>query len=437
MSLTYEEAKNYLYEQLPMFQRVGTVAFKPDLFNIRLLLGLLDNPQEKFPTIHVAGTNGKGSVSSMLAAVLAAGRYKTGLFTSPHLVDYSERIRINGKPIAESFVIDFVERLQGHLEKMEASFFEVTTALAFAYFAYEEVDIAVIEVGLGGRLDSTNIIQPLISVITNIGLDHEQILGNTLEKIAREKAGIIKPETPVVVGRTQPETESVFRETAQENEAILTFADQKWEIKGHNSSWKGQEFEAQRAGEAVSRMIKLSLAGHFQRENLATALETLHRLNQSGIRIPAGATDNGLANVRHYSGLAGRMMQVGEAPLMLCDTGHNADGVRVVVADLDQFAESDLHIVWGMVADKSPEKVFQLLPKGANYYFVKPDNERCEIAEDLLRTAEKFGLSGRAFPDVMSGYWEAVEATDANQVVFVGGSNFVVGEFLAGIQFKV
>ncbi|HET9055128.1 MAG TPA: folylpolyglutamate synthase/dihydrofolate synthase family protein, partial [Cyclobacteriaceae bacterium] len=364
MFTDYRQTLTYLYQNLPMFQRVGAAAYKADLGNTIALCEALDNPQNAFKSIHIAGTNGKGSTSHMLASVLQSSGYKTGLYTSPHLKDFTERIKINGREIGQAQVIDFVNRIKPRIENIRPSFFEITVAMAFDYFASQQVDVAVIETGLGGRLDSTNVISPVLSVITNIGFDHKDILGDTLAKIAAEKAGIIKDKTPVVVSERQPEVENVFITRARHHHAPLVFAGDEFRIT-QNDSW----FEVIKNDGMYLNALALPLKGKYQMKNLAGVLKVCEILNQNGFKISIDQIRNGLEKTVTQTGLKGRWQQLSANPVVICDTGHNADGVREIVTQIDQQKFKTLHIVWGMVKDKEPDAVLSLLPKNARYYF--------------------------------------------------------------------
>uniref|UniRef100_UPI0032179587 bifunctional folylpolyglutamate synthase/dihydrofolate synthase n=1 Tax=uncultured Draconibacterium sp. TaxID=1573823 RepID=UPI0032179587 len=432
--MNYKDTLDYLFERLPMFQRSGPAAYKNNLDNTIKLDNLYGNPHRKFKTIHIAGTNGKGSVSHMLAAVLQSAGYKTGLYTSPHLKDFRERIRINGEMIPESEVINWVNnfRINNDLWKIEPSFFELTVALAFNYFAEQEVDFAVIEVGLGGRLDSTNIITPEVSVITNIGLDHTNLLGETLEEIAAEKAGIIKKDVPVVIGTTQKETKEVFLETAKQKGANIYFADQEFEVAYSMLGMDGkQKLKVEKEGREVYPELKLDLLGSYQNKNIPAVLKAVAVLNKRGIKITESDLLEGLAHVSEKSGLLGRWQVLGNNPLVVCDTGHNEDGLKVVVEQINNTAYKNLHIVFGTVADKNPDKVLELLPKNAQYYFVRANLPRALNEKELLSKARKLGLKGESYGSVAEGVAIAKENADRNDFVFIGGSTFVVAEILS------
>lgn len=405
--MNYQETLHWLYNQLPMFQRVGAGAYKADLSNTLLLAAHLGNPHLQFKCIHVAGTNGKGSTSHMLASVLQEAGYKVGLYTSPHLKDFRERIKINGTVIPKKEVISFVKENQTFFEQYSLSFFEMTVGLAFFYFAKAKVDIAVIEVGMGGRLDSTNIITPEVSVITNIGFDHTQYLGNTLAEIAAEKAGIIKPGVLVVVGETQVETKPVFEETALERKSKIVFAD------------------------SLSRKIYVGdLKGNYQQKNRQTVVVALAELIQKGWKISEKNIQDGLKNTVTNTGLQGRWQQLRNYPKVIADTGHNEAGLRYVVQQLEEENYENLHMVIGVVADKDLEKVLPLLPKAAKYYFARPDIPRGLDSAVLKEKALQYGLLGKHYRSVKGAYRGALRAAGAKDLVFVGGSTFVVAEII-------
>ena len=423
--MTYSEAIQYLYNSAPAFHLVGAAAYKPGLDNTIALMEHLGNPHTKFRSIHVAGTNGKGSTSHLIAAVLQSAGYKVGLYTSPHLVDFRERIRINGQMIPEENVVQFVQDNRAFLDQIKPSFFETTMALAFDYFAQQQVDIAVIEVGLGGRLDSTNIITPLLSVITNIGYDHTEFLGHTLKDIAREKAGIIKPGVPCVIGETDDETEQVFIEAAKANglwgnglettDCRIWFADQCGYMR------------KRRLREAPT----CQLQGLYQDKNQQmayVALQVLRNYTQYTLHITQSAIAKGYANVCSLTGLRGRWELLNEKPLTICDTGHNSHGIKYVAEQLAILhnTHSTLHIVFGMVSDKDVDVVLSLLPKEAHYYFTQAKTHRAMPAEELRA---KFG-NGRAFPSVEAAVRAAQKEATDKDIIFIGGSNYVVGEAL-------
>jgi dihydrofolate synthase/folylpolyglutamate synthase len=394
-----------MFSRLPMFQRQGSTAFKKDLTNILAFSAVLKHPEKKYPSIHVAGTNGKGSTSHMLASVLQSSGYKVGLYTSPHLKEFRERIRINGEPIHENSVIRFIENHKTFLAKQKLSFFELTVGMAFDYFAVEEVDIAVIEVGLGGRLDSTNIIQPLVSVITNIGFDHMQFLGNTLVEIAGEKAGIIKTKTPVVIGETQEEVAEVFCTVAKQKEAPIYFADK-----------------------LITGNFESDLKGAYQKKNIKTVVQTCKLLKDLGYNISEHALRVGLLNVGLNTGLKGRWQVLQTKPKVICDTAHNKEGLSLVMEQLEKESFQTLHIVLGMVNDKDLSSILFLFPKTAQYYFCKPDIPRGLDAEELKDEALKFGLTGAVYASVDAAYNHALNNATPEDLIYAGGSTFVVAE---------
>jgi len=435
--MDYQQTLDYLYRQLPMFTRVGASAFKKDLTNTLLLCEKLGNPQHRFKSIHVGGTNGKGSTSHMLAAVLQTAGYKTGLYTSPHLKDFRERIRINGEMIPEKEVVDFVAEQQGNISTIEPSFFELTVAMAFAYFAQEKVDIAVVEVGLGGRLDSTNVISPLLSVITNIGWDHMNLLGNTLTEIASEKAGIIKRKTPIIIGEYQSEIAQVFTEKAKQENAPLRFASEEWVVQKVEDKEQLSEYlevrvqpSNQTTSEFNDSILKLDLTGSYQLKNLKTVLSGLDELRQQQFNISADAVFNALKQVKTLTGLNGRWQILSRQPLIICDTGHNPEGMMEVLNNIAATPYHKLHFILGMVNDKDSSKILSLLPKEATYYFCKPDIPRGLPAADLKQQAEKYHLKGTDFYSVKEALAAAKNKAKNKDLIFAGGSTFVVAEIV-------
>ena len=401
----YQQTINWMFSRLPMYQRQGKTAFKKDLTNIVAFAKHLDNPQNKFKTIHVAGTNGKGSTSHLLASILQENGLKVGLYTSPHLKDFTERVRINGKPIRKNCVINFVKRNKSFLEKQGLSFFEMTVGLAFDNFARKNVDIAIIEVGLGGRLDSTNIITPLISVITNIGFDHTQFLGNTLKEIAFEKAGIIKTNIPVVIGEKQDEIATLFNNIAVKNNSDIYFA-----------------------SELIKDNYKTDLKGSYQKNNVKTAVQTIRVLQNQGFNISEGNIINGLLNVVKNTNLKGRWQILNKAPKIICDTAHNTEGLTYVLEQLKQEKYNNLHIVLGVVADKNLETILPLFPKDATYYFCKPNIIRGLNVAILKEKASKFNLIGNEYSSVNKAYKKAKKNASTNDLIYIGGSTFVIAE---------
>ncbi len=434
--MDYQTTLDYLYSQLPMFTRDGPSAFKKDLTNTIELCKRLDNPQNKFKSIHIAGTNGKGSTSHMLAAILQTAGYKTGLYTSPHLKDFRERIRINGEMISEQHVIDFVEKHRSDFEEIKPSFFEMTVGMAFDVFAREKVDIAVIEVGLGGRLDSTNIITPLLSVITNIGWDHMNMLGNTKQLIAGEKAGIIKQGIPVVVGEYQSEVADVFTNKAKEENAPLSFASEEWVISksevGSQKSEAWQEYIdfqiVKKNSQLTTQNLQLDLPGTYQLKNVKAVLSTVAELRKQGFIITDEHIKTALKQVKRLTGLHGRWEVLNHHPLTICDTGHNPEGVAEVLKNIENVSYQKLHFVMGVVNDKDISKILAMLPKSAVYYFCKPNIPRGLDADSLKQQAANFGLSGKNYPSVKDAFKAAQTNAGENDLVFVGGSTFVVAE---------
>jgi dihydrofolate synthase/folylpolyglutamate synthase len=430
---TYQEVLDYLYSQLPMFQRTGSAAYKDNLDNTIRLDEMFDYPHRSFRSIHVAGTNGKGSVSHMLASVLQEAGYRTGLYTSPHLKDFRERIRVNGEMIGEDAVVQFTKSFlkQNETEKLEPSFFELTVSMAFDYFRTMEVDVAVIEVGLGGRLDSTNIITPEVAVITNISFDHMALLGNTLQLIAAEKGGIIKKNIPVVIGESSPETDFVFEQIARKTESPLAFASQHYESSYGMLTIDGkQSLNIRSNDKVVYADLQLDLLGVYQRLNVPTVLKTIDILNEKGWNLPESVIRQGLKNTIRNTGLMGRWQIIGHNPLTVCDTGHNPAGIKLVIEQINQTAWKKLHIVIGMVNDKDQDEVLSILPSNAYYYFTKAAIPRATEPEELAAKASMFGLKGNSYPSVRQALAEALTNAGKNDLVFVGGSNFVVAEVL-------
>ena len=424
MITTYQDALKYLYDNLPMFQRVGAAAIKKDLTNTLTLCKALGNPQNEFKSIHVAGTNGKGSTSHMLASVLQTAGYKTGLYTSPHLKDFTERIKVNGAEADKEYVVDFVNRMLPLIETIRPSFFEITVAMAFDLFARESVDVAVIEVGLGGRLDSTNVISPLISVITNISLDHQELLGNTLPEIAAEKAGIIKPGVPVVISERQPEVEEVFIRKAAEKHSPIFFASDEYAAQVHDDD---ESLDILRCNVIVQQRLNLPLRGYYQQRNVAVVMKTLDMLQ---VHFPMSAKEirTGLEQVIANTRLKGRWQKLGNSPTVICDTGHNFGGVQEVMRQIRSQKFRRLFIVWGMVKDKDVKKVLSLLPVDAIYYFCQARIPRAMDAARLQEHAAEFGLKGEVIPDVNEAKRAARSSASPDDLIFIGGSTYVVAE---------
>jgi dihydrofolate synthase/folylpolyglutamate synthase len=408
--MNYSETVDFLFTRLPYFTRDGKSAIKKDLVNTLKLCEFLGNPHEKLKCIHIAGTNGKGSVSNMLAAIFQAHGFRTGLYTSPHLKDFRERIRINGEMIPESSVVDFTEKILPCLDIIEPSFFEITVAMCFDHFARERVDYAIIETGLGGRLDSTNVVSPLLSVITNIGMDHMDLLGDTLAKIAYEKAGIIKPGIPVVIGESDPETDRVFIEKAGSAGSEIYFADS-------NVVYYNTEIES-------------DLKGEYQQKNIVTVMQATDILKKGGIPFEPFKTARALMNVKHYTQFAGRWEILGSNPRIIADTGHNEHGLKLVFAQLAKEKFHSLHIVFGMVKDKDRSGILELLPKDAFYYFCKPELPRGLDPAVLQAEGRENGLSGETYGSVKEALEAAKKAAGKDDLIYVGGSTFVVAEIL-------
>lgn len=406
--MNYPETLNWLFNQLPMYQLQGASAYKKDLTNVHVLMDYLEHPENQLQCIHIAGTNGKGSSSHMIASVLQEAGYKVGLYTSPHLKDFRERIKINGVMISEDFVCDFVNQHQSFFEANDMSFFEMSVGLAFDYFAKEKIDIAVIEVGMGGRLDATNIITPLVSVITNIGLDHTQFLGNTLAAVATEKAGIIKRNIPVVIGEYTPETQPVFLATAKVNQSDLYFA-----------------------SDLIATTYPSDLLGDYQVHNKKTVLQTLTVLNQyTSFHTYESHWKKGLSQVVKNTGLQGRWQQLGKSPKIICDTAHNTHGLTIVLNQIQKESSDQLHFVLGVVNDKDLDEVLPLFPKNAMYYFCKPNIPRGLEADILHKKASSFGLNGKIYNSVSAAYAKAKQNAQPSDFIYVGGSTFVVAEIL-------
>lgn len=403
--MNYNETLDWMFSKLPMYQRQGNTAFKKDLTNTFALAEHLDSPHQQFKSIHVAGTNGKGSTSHMLASILQESGYKVGLYTSPHLKDFRERIKVNGKQIRKNCVINFVKRNQDFLEHQELSFFEMTVGLAFEHFAKQQVDIAVVEVGLGGRLDSTNIISPEVSVITNIGYDHTQMLGEKLSEIAFEKAGIIKEDVPVVIGEKQKEVLDVFIAQADKKKTSLTIAEDK-----------------------VTKTYKTDLQGSYQQKNIKTTVQAIHILKEKGFTISDKNIIEGLQKVIENTGLLGRWQILQEKPKIICDTAHNKEGLIYVLRQLEEELYENLHIVLGVVNDKNLEIILSMFPKDAQYYFCKPNIPRGLEVTILQKEATKFNLNGKTYTTVKEALNSAKVMAQASDLIFVGGSTFVVAE---------
>ena len=429
--MTYKETLDYLFAQLPIFHRIGAAAYKPDLNNTLAISNLLENPETSFRSVHVAGTNGKGSTSHMLASILQEKGLKTGLYTSPHLIDFRERIRINGIMIPEEKVICFVEKYKNDFERIRPSFFEMTVGLAYNHFREEKVDVAIIEVGLGGRLDSTNIITPLLSVITNISFDHMEFLGNTLEKIAKEKAGIIKPGVPVLIGENQEETRQVFIEKAREEQSKIVFADGEFKTVT-TTAWEAgsgkMRVDIFRNNNLYLANLESPLGGNYQKKNIVTVCAACEMLVTHFGGISPETIRKGILHVIENTGFAGRWQILSRVPLTICDTGHNEAGLREVLYQISNIPHENLHFVFGLVKDKEIENILRMLPKDATYYFCKADIPRGLDANKLRLQAQGYGLEGEAFDSVKKALKAAQQHAGMNDLVFIGGSTFIVAE---------
>jgi len=426
--MNYQQTLDYLFARLPMFSRIGAEAIKKDLTNTRKLCGVLGNPEKALRTIHVAGTNGKGSVSHMLAAIFQSAGYKTGLYTSPHLHDFRERIKVNGIMIGEDDVVSFTQNIQPHIETIEPSFFEITVAMAFDYFAKQSVDIAIIETGLGGRLDSTNIITPELSIITNIGWDHMQLLGNTLPEIAFEKAGIIKKDTPVVIGEATPETRTVFEAKATQENAAIYFSEACFKSTSYQHTDTHLEATVKDCSNHTESKYAMDLQGSYQLQNLQTVLTAASVLEKMGWKITDTTIHTALKNTRNLNGLHGRWEKLRSRPDIIIDVAHNEDGMRAILQQLQQMHYAQLHVVIGMVKDKDIDRVLHLMPQHAHYYFTRAQIPRA-LPEEALRTqAIEKGLVGNAFSDVNTALENALTKAKEEDLILVCGSVFIAGE---------
>lgn len=424
--MDYNETLEYLYNSVPMFQKVGALGYKEGLHNTIELDRRFGHPHTSFRSIHIAGTNGKGSCSHSIAAILQNAGYKVGLYTSPHLKDFRERIRVNGQCISKEYVMDFVEKERSFFEPLHPSFFELTTALAFKYFKEQTVDIAVIEVGLGGRLDCTNIISPILSIITNISFDHTQFLGNTLSEIAFEKSGIIKKNTPIIIGETTSETEPVFKEQAKEKNTPLFFAENDEEITDTQTAESGNIIYTTKTFGTING----ELGGFYQIKNTRTILCAVKELRELGLEISEDNVKYGLANVSKATGLLGRWQKIQEVPLVICDTGHNVGGWIYLSRQLKQQKCRKMRIVFGMVNDKDIETVMRLLPENAKYYFTKAKTSRAINENDIYIKGKELGLDADSYPDVKQAYNQAMADADKEDFIFIGGSSYIVADFL-------
>ncbi len=429
--MTYKEALDFLFTSLPMYQRQGKAAYKSNLDNTHRLDLWFGHPHQNYPTIHVAGTNGKGSVSHMIASVLQASGIKTGLYTSPHLLDFRERIRINGQSIPEDEVTGFVTTNQEIIREVQPSFFEMTVAMAFDYFDREQVDVAVIETGLGGRLDSTNVITPVLSVITNISLDHTEFLGSELTSIAREKGGIIKQGVPLVIGRAETSILEVLRSMAREKESQVVYANQIYEARFRTLNMDGSM--QLRIGKYINTTIKTitsDLTGEYQQENIITALTAVEQLQKLNWKISESHIQEGFASVIASTGIMGRWQTIGSNPRSICDTAHNVEGIAAVIRQIKQIPWHRLHMVWGMVDDKDLDMILPLLPEEASYYFARSSVPRSMDSKMLAKRAREFGLKGFPFPNVEEAYRAAQKEAGVDDMIFTGGSTFVVADLL-------
>jgi dihydrofolate synthase/folylpolyglutamate synthase len=426
--MTYQQTLDYLFAKLPMYSRIGGDAFKASLDNIIHLCHHLDNPQEKFKSIHIAGTNGKGSVSHTMAAVLQTAGYKTGLYTSPHLYDFRERIKINGEMVPETFVTRFTGNIQSIIEEISPSFFEITVAMALQFFAEENVDVAVIEVGLGGRLDSTNIITPVLSLITNISYDHTNMLGNTLEEIATEKGGIIKQNIPLIVGQKQPETEPVFKSMAQQKGAEILFAEENFSVTDYKIGLEKISIKILDIEEQRKQQYELDLPGIYQTKNIISVLQAINVLRKKGFTIIEEAVKKGLKNVKTLTGLYGRWEVIGHQPTIVLEVAHNEDGIRQMLEHLTHVPFNHLHLIMGMVKDKEISNILSLLPPDAAYYFTQAHIPRALAAALLQEEAKKFNLIGELFEDVNRAIQKAKSAAQQDDLIIVCGSIFLVAE---------
>lgn len=426
--MTYEETLDYLYKSLPMYQRIGSAAYKADLENAYEMDKMTGHPHKAFKTIHVAGTNGKGSVSHMLASIYQKAGLKTGLYTSPHLVDFRERIKINGHPVSREYVVKYIQRNQCFYEIIKPSFFEMTVFMALSYFKTEKVDIAIIETGLGGRLDTTNIISPIASIITNIGYDHTQFLGNSIKHIAREKAGIIKPAIPVVIGESDEVSTRVFNARACLMESPIYYADDEYNHE-YSTRTVHNTVNHHYSNHNMNLEIETDLLGMYQHKNVRTVLKVLEVTN-SNISVPAEAVAEGLKSVRISTGFIGRWHEVSFNPLTVCDIAHNKEGLTEILKQINNTAYKKLHMVLGFVNDKNIESILQIFPKEANYYFTRSSVPRSADPKDVHELAEQFGLFGELFYNVEDAYQRARENAEPEDLIYIGGSTFVVADFL-------
>ncbi len=430
----YQQTLDYLYERLPMFSRIGKAALKPDLTNTIKLCTALGNPHEQFKSVHIAGTNGKGSTSHALAAVFQQAGYKTGLYTSPHLIDFRERILINGIPVSQEWVVSFVAQHKALIEEVNPSFFEITVVMAFAYFAEEKVDIAIVETGLGGRLDSTNVITPLLSIITNISYDHKDLLGNTLAEIAAEKAGIMKPGVPTVIGEQNDETERVFFEHSVHKQSPLHYAQSLWSLVRVKQDAKSQHYKAVNNAQRAMYDLTTDLLGNYQQHNIKTVLTAVEMLSHKGFNLSIPAAINALASVKKTTALHGRWEWLQENPTIICDVAHNPAGLSEVLEQWKQVTATAKHIVVGFVKDKDVAEALSLFPKDATYYFCNADTPRALPAEELRAAAALQGLTGDAYKTVTNAVQAAKEHMQSTDALLITGSFFIVGEALEAFK---
>lgn len=428
--MNYPETLQFLFKQLPMFQRTGAAAYKANLDNTKALCRKLGNPQNNFPTIHIAGTNGKGSVSHFVASILQEAGYKTGLFTSPHLKDFRERIRINGAMIPEEKVVTFVEQNQENFKSLTPSFFEYTFSMAMQYFADEKIDILVAETGMGGRLDSTNITRSILSVITNIGFDHMQFLGNTISEIAAEKAGIIKHNAPIIIGEYQPETENIFKSKAASENTRLQFASDLFQVHKIKTKKNKLHLEVESRAEERTLIFQCPLAGQYQVKNIITAIAAISQLKELGYDISDQQVGLGINKVIVNTGIRGRWEILNETPLVICDTAHNQEGLYLVIEQLKKLTYQNLHIVLGVVADKNIDQILGLFPNDALYYFCNANIPRALPGKELMHQAKKFRMKGENYRSVKEAYSVALKTANPNDLIFIGGSTFLVAEIL-------
>jgi len=430
MKRTFKQTLDYLYTQLPMYQRVGQAAFKKDLTNIKALCKALGNPQNQFKSIHIAGTNGKGSTTHLLSSVMQASGKKVGLYTSPHYKDFRERIKIGAEYVPKKWIVDFVKKHDKDFKRIQPSFFEITVAMAFAYFSEQKVDVAVIETGLGGRLDSTNILKPELCIITNISMDHQAMLGNTLKKIAGEKAGIIKKEIPVIIGESQSEIESVFIKKANQKNAPIYFADDEYQVEAIKETLENTYYSVRKNKKIYFKNLLVNLRGPFQYKNIIATLKALEIINDRLFPINKKSIEIGFKQLKKLTRYQGRWQILGDKPLIICDSAHNEGGLKIVMKQLSQMKYTNLHIVIGFVNDKTLDKVLQLFPEKATYYFAKANIPRGLPAKNLQEKTTEFNLIGRSYVSVKNALKAAKRKALPKDLIYVGGSIFVVAEVI-------